>query len=137
MKIGIVNRSRSKIPRRRLERDCGVAFRFLKKRLEHLESIGVGCVEPRESGALARAYLKKNHPANVLAFDYGIAADIVLTPALIRREARALGDGYEHRLRALLAHGWVHLAGFEHEADHAARGRFERVEKKLIKKLDL
>lgn len=74
----------------------------------------------------------------MLSFDYvhdgsamvGEDADgeILLCPAVIRREAREQGEAYRVRLRMLLEHGLIHLLGLDHRtpAQHEVWKRFEK-----------
>lgn len=100
--------------------------------LRHLTLVVVSTGESRR---LKRRYLKRAGAANVLAFRYNGAGEIILAPAVIRREAREAGDAYRATLRRMVVHGFLHLAGHHHEASTRAARRFERTERLVLKRL--
>lgn len=59
-----------------------------------------------------------------------IEADIVLCPAVIFREARALKTAPHSRLAQLLIHAMVHVKGFDHQT-RARERAMQRQEQKL------
>ena len=85
---------------------------------------------------LNRAYRGKNRPTDVLAFAQregpmahlagALLGDVVLSVPTARRQARAGGRRLVSELTMLLAHGVLHLLGWEH--DTPARGRRMRQE---------
>ena len=60
--------------------------------------------------------------------------DIAISPAVARRNARALGRTLPEELQILILHGVLHLLGYDHEAD---RGEMERVEMRLRRRLGI
>ncbi len=60
--------------------------------------------------------------------------DIAISPAVARRNARALGRKLPEELPILMLHGVLHLLGYDHEAD---RGEMERVEMRLRRRLGI
>jgi probable rRNA maturation factor len=85
---------------------------------------------------LNRTYRKKNRPTDVLAFaqrevELGekagrILGDVVVSVPTARRQAEARGLGVMSELTMLLAHGLLHLLGWDH--DTAAKDRRMRRE---------
>lgn len=57
--------------------------------------------------------------------------DIVISVDTARRAAREFGNSLEQELALYLAHGLLHLLGFDHHERAQAR-RMERVERKLL-----
>ena len=89
-----------------------------------------------ESRRLNRIYLKKHKATNVLSFRYGPGyGEIVLCPALIRREAKASGTSYRCQMLWMILHGTIHLAGLHHEKSKRAERRVAQLEKKILKKI--
>ena len=88
-------------------------------------SVMLRIVNEVEGRALNRAYRHRDYATNVLTFTYGdtqpLSGDIVLCAPVIGREAReqhkALLDHYAH----LVVHGMLHLQGYDHEVERAAR----------------
>ena len=60
--------------------------------------------------------------------------DIAISPAVARRNARALGRKLPEELQILILHGVLHLLGYDHEVD---RGEMERVELRLRRRLGI
>ena len=133
MKIEILNRSRERIPESLLTRDARSVVRMLG-RTNGVQSVTIVCVRPNESQRLRWKYLKKNKPANVLSFNYGDYAEVILTPAVIYRDARREGVPGETALRRMLIHGLLHVQGFDHEGTRARARSFERWEKTILTK---
>jgi probable rRNA maturation factor len=58
--------------------------------------------------------------------------DIAISVPRARRQARAAGHPLAHEVRLLLLHGYLHLLGYDHEADD---GRMMRVQRRLEARL--
>jgi probable rRNA maturation factor len=109
---------------------------------------GTGCemavevVSAPRMRALNRRYRGKDKPTNVLSFPATPAADVrprplgdvLICPAVLRREARAQGKSVQAHWAHLVVHGTLHLAGFDHENDRDA-ARMERREIAVLKRL--
>ena len=102
-------------------------------------------VGPQRMRALNRRYRGKDKPTNVLAFpapevSAGTAAvpaplgDVVICPAVLRREAREQGKPERAHWAHLVVHGALHLAGYDHERD-ADAARMERREIAVLRRL--
>ena len=93
---------------------------------------------------LNRDHRGKDTPTNVLSFPLegeGAAADkpvllgdVVLAYRTIRREAKADGKPIARHAAHLLVHGTLHLLGFDHEREKAAR-EMEGHEVRILKRL--
>lgn len=135
MKIDIVNRTKEKIPVSHFRRDALVAGRMLGRR-RMPSFLAIVCVLPKESQRLKKKYLGKEKPANVLSFRYDDEyADIILTPSVIKIEAKRSKASFIHLLRRMVVHGLVHVAGFEHERAGVRRKQFETREGRILSKL--
>ena len=82
-------------------------------------------------------------PTNVLSFpsaspgrlgEATALGDIALAYETLAREAEDLGVPLADRYRHLLAHGFLHLIGYDHEADAEAE-RMEALETKILTRL--
>ena len=60
--------------------------------------------------------------------------DIVLAYETIAREARAEGKPFVHHLAHLAVHGFLHLAGYDHQRDREA-AVMERAERDILRQL--
>lgn len=94
---------------------------------------------------LNRRYRGKDRPTNVLSFPVlpqpAMPAagplplgDVVICPAVLRREAREQGKTERAHWAHLVVHGTLHLAGYDHEHDDDAR-RMERREISVLRAL--
>jgi len=93
-----------------VDRDASVTLRFVGR---------------REGRSLNARYRGAAHPTNVLAFAYDqsprIEGDVVLCAPVLREEARAQRKSLTDHCAHLVVHGMLHLQGYEHDTDRAAR----------------
>ena len=85
---------------------------------------------------LNRDYRGKDRPTDVLSFPGGGAeeglGDVVISVETAERNARALGRTLPQELDVLALHGFLHVLGYDHEADDGTMGRLERRLRKRI-----
>lgn len=137
--VDVARRSRLRGPSSRALRDWAAAA--LGPRRGPVE-VAVRLVGPAESRRLNRHYRGKDKPTNVLSFPAGVDApvqprplgDIVICPAVLRREAREQGKPERAHWAHLVVHGVLHLVGYDHEHDADAR-RMERREVAVLRRL--
>jgi len=112
------------------------ARRRLPGRVGRLSIVLVG---PALSRRLNRRYRGRNKPTNVLSWRWPPAAEqigepvwgeVLLCPAVIRREASDFHRTYPEHLRRLLEHGLIHLLGADHQTK-ADQRRWQRLERRL------
>jgi len=96
-------------------------------------------VSSPRSRQLNRQYRHRDYPTNILSFSFSPSdqtntaqpwGEIVLCPAVIRRQAGQWSRTYRQHFRALLEHGLLHLLGYDHRTTIEQR-RWNRLEKKL------
>jgi probable rRNA maturation factor len=101
-------------------RDATVTLRF------------VGTREGRKLNALYRG---KAQATNVLAFVYDdaspLSGDVVLCAPVLRQEAKAQRKALADHCAHLVVHGMLHLQGYDHDTDRAARA-MEARETKIL-----
>ncbi len=71
-------------------------------------------------------------PTDVLSFpsgERGSLGDIVIDVPYAARQARARGHSASREMKILLAHGLLHLLGYDHETDD---GKMFRLQRRLI-----
>lgn len=109
---------------------------------------GAGCemalqvVSAPRMRLLNRRYRGKDKPTNVLSFPAPPApgvrprplGDVLICPAVLRREARAQGKSEQAHWAHLVVHGTLHLVGYDHEGNGDA-ARMERREVAVLKRL--
>ncbi len=86
---------------------------------------------------LNRVYRGKDQATDVLSFpgDGGPAGlgDIVISVAKAERNARRFGRSLPQELDVLALHGFLHVLGYDHEADDGAMDRIEgRLRRRLL-----
>lgn len=101
-----------------------------------LWEITVVVISEAKSKRLNRIYRKKNEPANVLSFRYGPKyGEILISPDVIRKEARAAGNSYRFQRVWMIVHGMLHLAGVHHEKSRNAARHFAQIEQRVLQKI--
>jgi probable rRNA maturation factor len=80
--------------------------------------------------ALNARYRGKDRPTDVLSFPgggtEGELGDIVISVETAEKNARHLGRTLGQELDVLALHGFLHVLGYDHEADDGAMDRLER-----------
>jgi len=134
-RLGVVllNRQRRRrVSRARLRRVLGGAAEALRVRGE----VSLVLAGDRLLHRLNRDYRGKDRPTDVLSFpgDGGEAGlgDVVISVETAARNARALGRTLARELDVLALHGFLHVLGYDHEADD---GTMDRLERRLRKRL--
>ena len=140
MKVSLVNRTTFRVPRRVLLHDVRAAATVIRRERPTVRlpgEITVVLVSDFESARINREFRGRSRPANVLSFNYGSGGEIVVAPAVVRREARVGGEPWSKRLRHMIVHGILHLAGCHHETSRRAGERFCRMERELLTTLGI
>ena len=105
--------------------------------LEHLGlakrdvELSVALVSDARIHELNRSFRKKNKPTDVLAFAMnegeglgegsGLLGDVIISVDTARRQAKANRRPLLDELTMLLAHGLLHLLGYDHRNDREER----------------
>jgi probable rRNA maturation factor len=104
--------------------------RWLRAALERDATVAVRFVGTREGATLNAIFRGKERATNVLAFVYDdampFAGDLVICAPVLRREARAQGKTLADHCAHLVVHGMLHLQGYDHETNRAARAMESR-----------
>lgn len=140
MKVAFVHGGGEKLPARVIRHDLHRAASLItpyEASRSKLTQVTVISVSDKESRRLNHYFFKKNRPTNVLSFRYKTTGEIAVSPAVVRREARAHHTPYRARLRWMMVHGLLHLLGYHHERSDRLEKRFERLEQKLLMHLKI
>lgn len=119
-----------------------VRLAFKLARRPERGNVGVKFADDKEITELNRRYLKKNRPTDVLSFkledsldikaiDHG---DIVIAPAYAKGSADRRGISLQEEIIRLIAHGTLHLLGFDH-ADDATEAKMFELQEKVVEKV--
>lgn len=82
---------------------------------------------------LNRQFRGKDKPTDVLSFPAAqilageVAGDLAISVPTALRQAKEQGHSLAIEVRVLMLHGLLHLAGYDHEADHGQMARRERL----------
>jgi probable rRNA maturation factor len=104
--------------------------------------LAVQVVSAARMRRLNRQYRGQDRPTNVLAFPAATGlvlqprplGDVVICPAVLRREAREQGKAVEAHWAHLVVHGALHLVGYDHQHDRDA-ACMERREIAVLRRL--
>ena len=113
--------------------------RILRAALPATAEVAVNFITAAASQELNHRYLRKDRPANVLAFpaeNGGVAGDIAICPAVVADEAEQCAVPAAARYAHLLVHAALHLRGMDH-GDPAAAARMEQRESAILAGLGL
>jgi probable rRNA maturation factor len=105
--------------------------------------VSVLLVGERAMRSLNQRWRGKDRPTDVLSFSQRegqggglhpeILGDVVVCVPVARRQAREAGHCLAAELDRLVAHGLLHLAGYEHEEDPAGARAMRRREDAIIR----
>ena len=78
-------------------------------------SLSIAYVSEKKSREINKKYRKKNKATNVLSFSLRKnEGELVLCPAVIKREAKIFSKNFRQFLGFLVIHGMLHLKGLTH-----------------------
>src|SRR5688572_33078090 len=96
--------------------------------LKTLEEVNVILVSDRRMAELHRRFLQESGPTDVITFQHG---EIFISTETARQQARRFGTTPDHEMRLYLAHGLLHLHGFDDKNARSA-AEMKRVQEKLV-----
>jgi probable rRNA maturation factor len=100
--------------------------------LSQLTEVSVALVSDRRIAELHQRFLNEHGPTDVITFQHG---EIVIGAETARRQARAFRTSLEHELRLYIAHGLLHLRGFD-DKTAAGAAEIKRLQEKLVAQVD-
>lgn len=96
--------------------------------LTTLDEVTVVLVSDRRMAELHRRFLRKPGPTDVITFQHG---EIFVSTETARRQARRFGTTADHETRLYIAHGLLHLHGFD-DKDARSAAKMKRAQEKLV-----
>jgi probable rRNA maturation factor len=96
--------------------------------LVSLDELNVILVSDRRIAELHHRFLHLRGPTDVITFQHG---EIFVSAETARKQARRWGTSLEHELRLYIAHGLLHLHGFD-DKTAAAAAEMARVQERLV-----
>lgn len=92
-------------------------------------SLSIAYVSEKKSREINKKYRKKDKATNVLSFALRKnEGELVLCPAVIKKEAKSFSKTFDQFLGFLVIHGMLHLKGMKHSST------MERIERKYDQK---
>ena len=87
---------------------------------------------------LNKKYRHKDMPTDVLSFPLGDGSgDIFICLSIAKKEAKRENIDIENKLAQLTVHGFLHLAGYDHERSKQAEKEMLGLEDKILNKINL
>ena len=137
MVVTVLNRSRQKLDRRRLARVARAVMRAEGCHPETELTVMIG--DDAWIQDLNRAYTRKNHATDVLAFPQDAVpageapalGDVAISAEMAERQAAAVQHSLAREVEILLAHGILHLTGWTDETPARRERMMARTEELL------
>ncbi len=88
---------------------------------------------------LNAAWRNKDKPTNVLSFPQAfgpLLGDVILAAETVREEAALARKPLRDHMAHLIVHGFLHLIGYDHEADRDAEA-MEALEREALKRMGI
>jgi len=133
MRALIENNSGCRIGIPDLRRKLGKLMRRLRVR----STVGVFFVPKYRMKSLNRKYRHKNKETDVLSFEMneaGYLGDIIISPEVAKRNAKAYGASLQEEIARLVIHGLLHLLGHDHKIGRQEKRMFA-LQDKLFKEV--
>ena len=96
--------------------------------LDKLHEVFVWLISDRRMDSLHREFMHQTGPTDVLTFQHG---EIFISVETAKRQARAFGNSLTSELCLYIAHGLLHLHGFDDRTQSASR-KMKAMQKKIL-----
>ncbi|MCC7160408.1 rRNA maturation RNase YbeY [Candidatus Nomurabacteria bacterium] len=109
-KLSVINKTKGKLP--------SLPFVDIKNDILGKEySLSIAFVNKKQSQEINKKYRNKDNPTNILSFDLNkTEGELVLCPAVVKREAKNFEKNFTQFLGFLVIHGMLHLKGLDHSS---------------------
>ena len=97
--------------------------------LDKLHEVFVWLISDRRMTSLHRKFMHQTGPTDVLTFQHG---EIFISVETAKRQARAFRNSLTSELCLYIAHGLLHLHGFD-DRTHAATRKMKAMQKKILR----
>ena len=97
--------------------------------LRKLDEVFVWLISNRRMASLHQKFMHQTGPTDVLTFQHG---EIFVSVETAKKHARAFGNSLASELCLYIAHGLLHLHGFEDRTPAAAR-KMKAMQKKIVR----
>ena len=96
--------------------------------LATLPEVNVILVSDRRIAGIHARFMNEPGPTDVITFQHG---EVFISTETAKRQARQFGTTLEQELRLYIAHGLLHLHGYD-DKTHAGAAEMKRAQKKLV-----
>ena len=100
--------------------------------LSQLDEVSVALVSDRRMAELHQCFLNEAGPTDVITFQHG---EIVIGAETAQRQARTFRTSLEHELHLYIAHGLLHLRGYDDKTP-AGAAEMKRLQESVVEKVD-
>ena len=100
--------------------------------LAGLSEVNVVLLSDRRMAAIHRRFLNETGPTDVITFQHG---EIFVSVETAKRQARRFGTSLDDELRLYIAHGLLHLHGFDDKTRSGA-AEMKRIQEQLVSTAD-
>lgn len=97
--------------------------------LRKLHAVFISLISDRRMAQLHRKFLHQTGPTDVLTFQHG---EIFISVETAKRHARAFRNSLTRELCLYIAHGLLHLHGFDDRTQAGAR-KMKRIQEKILR----
>ena len=94
--------------------------------------LSISLVNKAEIKRLNKKYRNINKPTDVLSFTYKNSGEIVISPQVVKENARIYGVIFKKELMRVLAHGALHALGYDHEKGVKTAEKMRKKEEKYL-----
>lgn len=105
----------------------GLAEIVLAGERKKTTELSISFASQTEIKKLNNKYRKKNRPTDILSFTYKNSGEIVICPAVVKKNAKKFNTSFKKELNRVLIHGVLHVLGYDHERN---KKKAEKMEKK-------
>ena len=102
-------------------------------------SVSLNLVGEGKIKELNKKHMNKNKVTDVLSFpmeESGDMGDIFICLPFAKKEAKSENVDIENKLAQLTVHGFLHLAGYDHESSKQDAEKMFKLENKILDKLN-
>jgi len=100
--------------------------------LAGLSEVNVVLLSDRRMAAIHRRFLNESGPTDVITFQHG---EIFVSTETAKRQARRFGTSLDGELRLYIAHGLLHLRGYDDKTS-AGAAEMKRLQETLVATVD-
>ena len=106
------------------------------KKLTIKKNVSIVLVKDKKIQELNKIYRKKNKVTDVLSFgdwdDKNFLGEVIICLPQAQRQAKKYGTLLKQELTRLLAHGILHLAGFDHEKSKSEEKKMFKLQEEML-----